>query len=222
MRPASALFGMSTRGFDQPRSQGQPEQHGQQDHHEDAAEVLGRGEGPAHQDHQNDPQLDDEIRRGELENHGRGEAGALDEQRSRERHGGVGAGARGDTEEGREGQAAGRVVAQQAAHGLVRNDGLHRAREGEAEDERPQHLPGHVERFPQGQRDRVDKLIQRRPPFSARRPGCRWWRRRRPRCGRRHSASARALLDLRSATPPAPRRCSVRDGRCARHSSRRH
>jgi hypothetical protein len=57
--------------------------------HDRPADELGRGELPAHQDHEDDPELDDQVGRGDLERHRGAEARALLEQRSGEGDRGV-------------------------------------------------------------------------------------------------------------------------------------
>ena len=67
------------------------EQQREEDDHQRAADELAERELPAEQQRHDDPELDDEVGRGELERHRRGEVGALAEERPRERDGGVGA-----------------------------------------------------------------------------------------------------------------------------------
>ena len=62
------------------------------------------GELPAHQQGQDDAELDDEVGGGDLEGHRRGEVRALAEQRAGQRHGGVGARRRRGAQPGGDGQ----------------------------------------------------------------------------------------------------------------------
>ena len=63
-----------------------------------AAHELGQRELPAEEDPHHDPDLEDEVRRGELEHHRRDEARAFLEDRLRDRHRRVAAGRRGRPE----------------------------------------------------------------------------------------------------------------------------
>jgi len=65
---------------------------------------------------QDDPQLDDQVCRSDLERHGRGEVAAFDEDRPCERHRSVGAGGRCRAEAGRYGDRPWTVIGQQSAH----------------------------------------------------------------------------------------------------------
>jgi hypothetical protein len=106
-RSGPAFTGVPQRIGDQVPAQQDPVQHGDQDDHDRSADELGSGELPAHQQCQQDAQLDDQVRGGDLEDHRGGEAGALAEQRPGQRDGGVGAGRGGDAEAGRDGQSTG-------------------------------------------------------------------------------------------------------------------
>ena len=67
------------------------EQQRHQRDHDRAADELAGGELPADQDREDDPELDHEVRGGELERHRGGEVGALAKQRAGQRDRGVGA-----------------------------------------------------------------------------------------------------------------------------------
>ncbi len=82
--------------------------------HERAADELGGGELPAHQQGQDDAELDDQVGRGDLEGHRRGEVRALAEQRPGQRHRRVRARRRRGTQTGRDRKGAGPVVAEQS------------------------------------------------------------------------------------------------------------
>src|SRR5947209_983921 len=131
----------------QPRCEGQAEYQGDEDHHENAAEKFRGGERPSHQNDEDDAQLDHQVGRGDLEDHGRGKACSFAEDRSGQRHGGIGAGARGDPKECRQGQAARRIVPEKPGHGAVRHEELDDGREAKAQNQGPEDVPEHVERF---------------------------------------------------------------------------
>ncbi len=89
------------------------------------------------------PELDDEVGGGDLERHGGGEAGPLDEQRTGQGHRRIGAGGGGGAEAGGEGQGAWSVIPQQANDRRAAHQGLDDRRQGEAQDQGPEDLPGH-------------------------------------------------------------------------------
>lgn len=144
--------------LDQLRRQREPHQQGQQDHHHDAAEELGRGELPAHHHDQDDPELDHQVGGGELKGDRVGEAGALAEDGAGQGDSRVGARAAGGPEEGRQGQAARGGVAEHPRHGAVGDDRLHDTRQGKAQDEGPEHLSEHTQRDIQRRGDRVQHV----------------------------------------------------------------
>ena len=72
------------------------------------------GELPRQQERQDDAQFDDQVGRGDLEGHRRGEVRTLQEQRARQRHRRVRAGRRGGTQPGRGNKRARAVIAQAA------------------------------------------------------------------------------------------------------------
>ena len=84
-----------------------PQQHRHQHDHHDAADVLGEGELPAEQDPEDEPELPDEVGRGELEGERGRRRGALLEEGLGDRDRGVGAGGGGGTEPGRPGDRPG-------------------------------------------------------------------------------------------------------------------
>jgi hypothetical protein len=69
----------------------QLEQQGHDRDHDRTPDELGQRELPSEQHGQQDPELDDQVRRGELEGHRRREVRAVAEDGSGERDGGVGA-----------------------------------------------------------------------------------------------------------------------------------
>ena len=95
LRPRAGLLLLAPRDED---AHADPHQHDQQQ----AADELRERELPAEEDPDHDPELEDEVRRGELEDHRRGEARALLEQRLRDRDRRVAARRRGRAEPGRE------------------------------------------------------------------------------------------------------------------------
>src|SRR5262249_11248861 len=98
-------------------------------------------------DHRHDdPELDHQVRRGDLERHRTREVRSLTEERSCERHGGIGATRRRGAEPGSDNQGARRVIWKKLAHLTLGEDRLNRGGEPEAEDQRPKHLPGHAKR----------------------------------------------------------------------------
>jgi hypothetical protein len=130
-----------------------PPAHNKQDQQETADE-LGGGEFRAEEDPEHDPELEDEVRRGDHERQGGRQPRAFlkcalcDRDRrvraARGRRAQPGALQRG-------GEAA---PAEYALHLPARDPGLHDAREQEPEDQRPRDLPGHLEavseRIPDG------------------------------------------------------------------------
>ena len=89
---AQPPLGLAARRLDQLRTQGPAKEQRQDDDHQNAAREFGTQERPAQQDQQDEAQLEDQVRRGKLEHHRRREAGAFQEERASDRHGGVGAG----------------------------------------------------------------------------------------------------------------------------------
>jgi hypothetical protein len=61
-------------------AQPQRPQRGEEHDHDDAADEFADGELPPHQDHEDDPQLDHQIRRREHEDHGGDVVGALHQE----------------------------------------------------------------------------------------------------------------------------------------------
>ena len=71
------------------------------------------------------------------------EAGAFAEQRSGQRHRSIGTRRAGRAQAGGDGQRSGRSSPSRRIDRLATDDGLDNGRQGEAQDERPQDLPGH-------------------------------------------------------------------------------
>jgi hypothetical protein len=105
---------------------------------------------PAEEDPEDDSDLEDEVRRGELEGHGCREARALLEHRLGDRHRRVAAGRRRRAQARREQQRAKAAAAKRMLHPLAWYPRLHDAREKDAKDERPPHFPR-----PSGRRSRT-------------------------------------------------------------------
>ena len=124
-----------------------PEPHESDQKH--AADELGEGELPADEDPEHDSELEDEVRRGELEHHRAGEAAALLEDRLRDRDSCVAARRRGRAEPCRERDRAGPAAAERPFHPLPRHPRLHDPGEQEPEHERPPDLPRHLEGVPE-------------------------------------------------------------------------
>ena len=80
-RPRDSPLGLLAGGVDEPGAHEQPEQDGEHHDHQRAADELGGGELPAHQQSQDDAQLDHQVGRTDLERHRGHEVGALAEQR---------------------------------------------------------------------------------------------------------------------------------------------
>jgi hypothetical protein len=143
-----------TRLVDQPPLEEDAEEQRHKDDHQRPADELAERELPAEQQRHKDPELDHQVRRGELERHRRREIRALAKQRARKRNGGVGAGRGGGTKAAGDPNRARRVVRHEPTHLPLRHHGLHCTREREAEDQRPEDLPEHPER----ERERLHDL----------------------------------------------------------------
>ena len=152
--PEQAAVRFRARLLDQLPLEEDAEEQRQQHDHDRPADELAECELPAEQQCHDDPELDHQVRGGKLECHRRGEVGALAEQRARQRDGGVRARRRGGAEAGREAQRARRIVGHQPPHLALRHHRLHRPRQREAEDQRPEDLPEHAE----GEAERVEQL----------------------------------------------------------------
>ena len=138
----------------QPARDEQAQQHGHQRDQHQPADELGERELPPDQHPHEQAELDHEIGGGELERERAGSRCAGGEQRSGDRDGGVGAGRGGGAEPGRRRDTAEPAVAERALDPLARNPRLDDPGEGEAQHQRPPHVPGHQERvgesFPDG------------------------------------------------------------------------
>src|SRR5581483_1486200 len=154
-RAEEALLGLRTRLLDEPPAQEDPERESDQHDHERTADELSDHELPAEQQSHDDAELEDEVRRGDLEHHRRREVRALAEERPIERGGRVGARRRRGAERGRGRERARRIGGQEAPHLLLRDDGLDEPGQREPEDQRPEDLPGHPAREGQGPDDLV-------------------------------------------------------------------
>ena len=134
--------------FLEPPGDEQPDPGPHERDQQDPAHELRQGELPAEEDPHHDPDLEDEVRGGELEGHRRSEARALLEDRLRNRNRGVAAGRRGGAE-----QVA---RAERSLEPGARDPRLDDAREREAQHERPADLPGHLERVRETVADAVE------------------------------------------------------------------
>ena len=127
------------------------------DDHDRAADELGQGELPAQQQRHDDAQLDDEVGRGDLEGHRRGEVAPL---RNSDRASATAAYEHDDEaapRPGRQRQRARPVVAEQPDDRLPPDHRLHHRRQREPQDQRPEDLPGHRAGHGQGVTDRVKR-----------------------------------------------------------------
>jgi len=145
-----AALRLAARLRDQAGAQEPAEQQRQQADHQHAADELGQGETPAHQQRQQDAELEHQVGGSELEGDRGGEIGALAEQRSRDRDGGVGAGRGRRAEHSGPQQRPGRGVRQGLGHARLRHGHLDHGREQEAEADAPEDLPSHQQRHAQG------------------------------------------------------------------------
>jgi hypothetical protein len=135
---------------DQPADAGP---HG--DDEEDPPDELCEGELPAEEDPEDDPDLEDEVRGGELERHRGGEAGTLLEERLGDRDSGVATGGRSRSEASGERELARPAPTQRTFEALARDPGLDDPGEEETEDERPPDLPRHLECVPEALKDEL-------------------------------------------------------------------
>src|SRR5207249_3334951 len=105
----------------------------------------------------------DQVGRSEHEHHGGDEIGALLEERLGHGRGRVGATGRHHSEDAGPGHGCRAVIAHDALHLLLGNERLHRTRETEAEDQRPERLPEHEEALAQAvpdvYQDRTSRAI---------------------------------------------------------------
>jgi hypothetical protein len=144
-RAKQSAPGLLTRLLDEAPAQKAPEEEREDDDHERPADELSEGELPAEQDRHHDSELDHEVGGRELEHHRRGEVTALAKDGARHRHRRVGTRGGGGAEAAGDLEGTGRVVGEKAAHLGLGDDCLHRSRDGEAEDERPEDFPEHAE-----------------------------------------------------------------------------
>ena len=117
----------------------------QRDQH-DPADELGERELPPEEDPHDDADLEHEVRRRELEDHRRGEAGALLEERLGDRDRRIAARRRRRSQARGQRDLAPARSAQSALKPCSRHPRLDDSGEREAEHERPPHLPRHPER----------------------------------------------------------------------------
>ena len=155
-RAEPPAVGLLARLADEPAGQEQPEEQSEEDDHQRAADELAERELPAEHDRHQDPELDDEVRRGELEDDRGGEVGALAEERARKCDRRIRARRRRDSQRARSCERARRIVGHQPLDALLRHECLHDRREQEPENERPEDLPGHPER----EAERTPELVR--------------------------------------------------------------
>ena len=150
-RAEQATVGLFSRFGDEPTGEEASEDEREDDDHERPADELGQRELPAEQDSHHDPELDHEVGGGELEHHRRGEVGAAAKDGARHRHGRVGAGGARGAKPASDPERTRGVVREETAHLLLGDDSLHRRRNCEAEDQRPEDFPEH----PEGEAERI-------------------------------------------------------------------
>jgi hypothetical protein len=127
-----STVGVHARLLDQTLLQKDAEGERQEHNHEWPADELAERELPAEQQGHDDPELDHEVRRGELECHRRREIGALTKKRPRKGDRRVGTRRGGGAETGGDCKRPWRVIRKQQAHLAFRDDRLHHPREREA------------------------------------------------------------------------------------------
>ena len=157
-RPGQPPISLSAGGVNESRAHEKPEQHSQHHDHQWAADELRRSELPAHQQSQDDAQLHHQIGRTDLEGHGRGEVGALAEQRPGQGHRRIRARRGRCAQSRRDSQGARPIVTQQSHDGRSTHDGLHHCRQRETQNQRPQDLPRHRPRQRQRMPDRSHRF----------------------------------------------------------------
>ena len=129
--------------------------------HQRPADVLGEGELPADQHPEHQPQLPDQVGRGELEAERGHRRGALLKQRLGDRDRRVGAGGAGGPEPGGQGDLLRALAGERALDPLPRDPGLDHARDRETEDERPPDLIRHQQRLLDAVEDRSRDVAHR-------------------------------------------------------------
>ena len=127
------------------RSEDETSADREQRDHDRPTDELGGGELPTEQDKDDDSELDDEVRRGDHEDHRTREVRALGEERLRHRRGGVRAAGRHHAVSRRPRDRGRTVVAKLRPHLVLRDERLDRAGQREAEHQRPEGLPEHEE-----------------------------------------------------------------------------
>jgi hypothetical protein len=88
-RAEPALLRFAPSFFDEPGAEEGTKDDCDHDDHEWSADEFAGDELPAQQHRHHDPELSDEVRRGDLEGHRCGEVGSLTKERTGERDGGV-------------------------------------------------------------------------------------------------------------------------------------
>ena len=174
-RAGHAEVGLLPRLAQQPVPQHEPEQHGDDHDHDRAADELGHGELPAHEQGQDHPELDHQVGRGDLERHRRGEvwrpcgtatAPARPPRTSTTTR---------PPRAGRPRERARPVITQQPDDRGLPRQGLDHRRQREPEDQRPGDLPRHRPGDGQRVHDGVDQAHLRRPPSPRRKYTPLWY-----------------------------------------------
>ena len=178
-RACQPLLGLLARLLDEALAQEQAEEHRNEDDHDRPAYELPQSELPAHEQGQDDAELNHQVGGGDLEGHCGGEAGALAEQRAREGHRGIRTRGAGRTQGRRDRQGLRPVVTQQPDDGLAPDHSLDDGGKGEAQNEGPEDLPGHRAGQAEGMTEGMDGTHQRSSTSSrwaALDSAPSWWR----------------------------------------------
>ncbi len=141
------LIGLLAGFTNEPGAQERAEQESEDADHDWRCERFGRHEGPAHEDDEDDAQLEHQVGRGHLESHRGGEVSAFAKDRPGKGHSRIRAGGGNRPERERDPDRAWTVVGQQTAHLPTRDDRLNDGGQRKAENERPQDFPSHRDRY---------------------------------------------------------------------------
>ena len=157
-RSGQTALGLPTGGVDEVPAQEEPEEHRDEDDHDRSPDELCCGELPAEEQGHDDPELDDQVRGGDLEHHGSGEVRTLAEEAPGERHCGVGARRTGDAQAGRLGsRVVGELSPSMRSIVPFRTGRLDDRGQCEPQDQRPEDLPGHSTGHRQGVTHRMER-----------------------------------------------------------------
>ena len=169
MEPASPSIGLVLGQLDQPLPEEQSEEHGDGDDHDRPPDELGGGELPAEQEGHDDPELDHQVGRGDLEHHHGGEVGPFSEQAPGQRHRRIGARGAGDAQPGGHPEVLGESFPKSRSMVPLRTRAWTIADRREAQDQRPEDLPGHPTGHGQGMTDGMDDSHSEPSPRQANR-----------------------------------------------------